>query len=71
MHGKEFRYRWSHGATDKHLGDGMILYSINVFFQTKTVVCLGSGNGFIPRIMSQSKRFKREGFIQRIRRGIF
>ena len=21
-------YRWSHGATDKHMGDGLIIYSI-------------------------------------------
>ena len=49
--GKEFRYRWSHGATDKHLGDGMILYSLMYFFKPKLSVCLGSGNGFVPRIM--------------------
>ena len=50
--GKDFRYRWSHGATDKHMGDGMILYSLMYFFKPKVSVCLGSGNGFIPRIMS-------------------
>ena len=49
--GKEFRYRWSHGATNKHMGDGMILYSLMYFFKPKLSVCLGSGNGFVPRIM--------------------
>ena len=49
--GKDFRYRWSHGATDKHMGDGMILYSLMYFFKPKLSVCLGSGNGFVPRIM--------------------
>jgi len=51
--GKDFRYRWSHGATNKHMGDGMILYSLMYFFKPKISVCLGSGNGFIPRIMSK------------------
>ena len=61
--GKEFRYRWSHGATDKHMGDGMILYSLMYFFKPKMSVCLGSGNGFIPRIMSSvNKDLKEEGF---------
>ena len=50
---KDFRYRWSHGATDKHIGDGMILYSLMYFFKPKVSVCLGSGNGYIPRIMSK------------------
>ena len=44
-------YRWSHGATDKHLGDGMIIYSMMYFFKPTISVCLGSGNGFVPRIM--------------------
>ena len=61
--GKEFRYRWSHGATDKHMGDGMILYSLMYFFKPKVSVCLGSGNGFIPRIMSSvNQDLKEEGF---------
>ena len=61
--GKEFRYRWSHGATDKHLGDGMILYSLMYFFKPKLSVCLGSGNGFVPRIMwTCLTELKYEGF---------
>ena len=61
--GKQFRYGWSHGATDKHMGDGMILYSLMYFFKPKISVCLGSGNGFIPRIMSSANQdLKEEGF---------
>ena len=61
--GKDFRYRWSHGATDKHMGDGMILYSLMYFFKPKMSVCLGSGNGFIQRIMSSANQdLKEEGF---------
>tara|TARA_Y100000004_G_scaffold118928_1_gene133627 strand:+ start:1690 stop:2391 length:702 start_codon:yes stop_codon:yes gene_type:complete len=46
------RYRWSHGATDNHMGDGILVYSLMYFFKSKLSVCLGSGGGFIPRIMS-------------------
>ena len=61
--GKEFRYRWSHGATTKHLGDGMILYSMMYFFKPKLSVCLGSGGGYIPRIMwSCISDLRQEGY---------
>ena len=26
-------YRWSHGATDDHLGDGLIIYSLILFMR--------------------------------------
>ena len=48
-------YRWSHGATDEHLGDGLIIYSLIQFMRAKVCVCLGSGGGFIPRIMTQAR----------------
>ena len=43
-------YRWTHGATDFHLGDGLLVYSVIQYMRAKTCVCLGSGGGFIPRI---------------------
>lgn len=49
-------YRWTHGATDYHLGDGLLIYSIIQYMRAKTCVCLGSGGGFIPRIMTQARR---------------
>jgi len=49
------KYRWTHGATDLHLGDGLLIYSIIQYMRAKTIVCLGSGGGFIPRIMSQAR----------------
>lgn len=55
---KEFtpvKYRWTHGATDLHLGDGLLIYSVIQYLRAKTCVCLGSGGGFIPRIMSQAR----------------
>ena len=52
---EEVAYRWSHGATDMHLGDGLLIYSLIQFHKFKNLVCLGSGGGFIPRIMTQAR----------------
>lgn len=49
-------YRWSHGATDKHLGDGILIYALVQHMRAKECICLGSGGGFIPRIMTQARR---------------
>lgn len=48
-------FRWTHGATDYSLGDGMLVYSIIHYMRAKNCVCLGSGGGFIPRIMTQAR----------------
>jgi hypothetical protein len=48
-------YRWTHGATDLHMGDGMLIYSFIQFIKAKVCVCIGSGGGYIPRIMTQSR----------------
>ena len=48
-------YRWTHGATDYSLGDGLLIYSIIHYMRAKVCVCLGSGGGFIPRIMTQAR----------------
>ena len=50
------KYRWSHGATDLHLGDGLMIYSLIQFIRAKICVCIGSGGGFIPRLMTQSRK---------------
>jgi hypothetical protein len=52
---EDVKYRWSHGATDLHLGDGLVVYSLIQYLRAKTCVCLGSGGGFIPRIMTQAR----------------
>ena len=52
---KPVSYRWTHGATDLHLGDGLIIYTLIQYMRAKTCVCLGSGGGFIPRIMTQAR----------------
>ena len=48
-------YRWTHGATDESLGDGILVYSIIQMMRCKICVCIGSGGGFIPRIMTQAR----------------
>jgi len=37
------------------LGDGMLIYSFIQFSRSKVCVCIGSGGGFIPRIMTQAR----------------
>ena len=49
------KYRWTHGASDYDLGDGLLIYSIIQLLRAKVCVCLGSGGGFIPRIMTQAR----------------
>lgn len=48
-------YRWTHGATDLHMGDGLMVYSIIQHMRSKVCVCIGSGGGYIPRIMTQAR----------------
>jgi hypothetical protein len=48
-------YRWTHGATDLHMGDGIIVYSLIQHMRAKVCVCIGSGGGYIPRIMTQAR----------------
>ena len=58
-------YRWTHGATDLHMGDGLIVYSIIQHMRAKNCVCIGSGGGFIPRIMTIARRdLHKQGIFQ-------
>ena len=52
---KSVPFRWSHGATDLHMGDGIIVYALIQHMRAKTCVCLGSGGGFVPRLMTQAR----------------
>ena len=49
------KYSWTHGATKYHLGDGLLIYAMIQNMRAKNCVCLGSGAGFIPRIMTQAR----------------
>ena len=53
--GVDVPFRWTHGATSKHMGDGLLVYSIIQHMRAKTCLCIGSGGGYIPRIMTQAR----------------
>jgi hypothetical protein len=53
--GEILPYLWTHGATKEHLGDGLMVYSLIQHMRAKTCVCIGSGSGFIPRIITQAR----------------
>jgi hypothetical protein len=48
----------SHGAEEgsEDLGGGILYYSLAYALKSKTCVCLGSGGGFVPRMMRQAQR---------------
>lgn len=46
----------SHGADGDYLGMGLIYYGIAYILRAKLAVCLGSGGGFVPRLMRQAQR---------------
>lgn len=53
--GDKVPYLWTHGATKEHMGDGLIVYSTIQHMRAKVCVCIGSGGGYIPRIMTQAR----------------
>ena len=44
-------YRWTHGANDYYMGSGIMYFSIPYFLKARVCVCLGSGGGYVPRLM--------------------
>ena len=47
----------SHGADhNAYLGAGLLYYSFAYAFQSQTIVVLGSGGGFVPRLLKQAQR---------------
>jgi hypothetical protein len=53
--GEPIPYLWSHGATREHMGDGIMVYGVIQQMRAKNCVCIGSGGGFIPRIITQAR----------------
>lgn len=53
--GDDLLYLWTHGGTKSHMGDGIVVYSIIQHMRAKVCVCIGSGSGYIPRIMTQAR----------------
>lgn len=53
---KEDRWIGSHSCTDDFLGAGVLYYALTYMFKTKLAVCLGSGAGFVPKVMRTAQR---------------
>ena len=47
-------YRWTHGANDTYIGSGIMYFSIPYFLKARVCVCLGSGGGYVPRLMTDA-----------------
>lgn len=50
--------QWSclHGAQGDYLGSALLYYALVYSMKAKVCVCLGSGDGFVPRMMRQAQR---------------
>jgi hypothetical protein len=53
---RDAEWSWSHGAEGCYLGMGLLYYALVYIHRVKTAVCLGSGGGFVPRMMRQAQR---------------
>jgi hypothetical protein len=46
----------THGAQDGYMGAGLLYYTLTYATRVAVAVCLGSGGGFVPRVMRQAQR---------------
>jgi hypothetical protein len=46
----------SHGAFDAHLGAGGLYYALAVMVRAQVSVCIGSGGGYVPRLLWQAQQ---------------
>ena len=55
---KDASWAYSHGADQDNgfLGTGLLYYTIAYMLRAKLCVCIGSGGGFVPRLMRQAQR---------------
>ena len=67
---REAPWAESHGANHlTFLGAGMLYYSMAYSFRSKSIVVLGSGGGFVPRMLRQAQRDLLAGGVRPDRRG--
>lgn len=52
----ESKFSPSHGAINGFLGTGILYYSIPYMLKARQCLCLGSGDGFVPRLMRQAQK---------------
>lgn len=53
---KDANWGTLHAAHGDYLGAGMLYYSLVYATKAKLCVCLGSGDGFVPRVLRQAQR---------------
>jgi len=53
---QEALWAGSHGAEQESLGLGWLYYTIAYMLKARVAVCLGSGGGFISRLMRQAQQ---------------
>jgi hypothetical protein len=53
---KDAPWSFTHGVQKQFLGLGLVYYCITYILRARVAVCLGSGGGFVPRIMRQAQR---------------
>lgn len=46
----------THGAAEDYLGGGLLYYSLVYSHRCQRCLCIGSGGGFVPRMMKQAQR---------------
>jgi hypothetical protein len=66
--------KWSesHGAEGEFLGAGSLYYFIPYMLKAKKIVCLGSGAGFVPKLMIEAqKALFNEGQLLEVSENIF
>lgn len=52
---RDAKWSESHGASLSTLGAGLLYYTLTSMLNAKVCVCLGSGGGFVPRLMAQAQ----------------
>lgn len=61
--------KWSesHGVEGKHIGAGMLYFGLPYMLRAERCVCLGSGAGFVPRMMvAAQQRLIEEGLLSKV-----
>src|SRR5207245_391775 len=53
---REAPWRGRHGAEETYVGAGLLYYTLTYTLRAEVAVCLGSGGGFVPRLMRQAQR---------------
>ena len=53
---KDAPWSFTHGAEKDYMGFGLIYFCITYILRARVAVCLGSGGGFVPRILRQAQR---------------